>query len=146
MQGAGRFACEKRDGNHVFSTQSKIADPFLLDEIHAKGVHGFGPDAGKAHLGIWFPCFLQAFASCRLKYKPLSQPCSTARNTQMGIDSESDTAASIQIGPTTLGTVRIYLEGDGIDLPLDFEPEEAEEIAEELRAAAAAARKIAKKR
>jgi len=94
----------------------------------------------------WFPCYQQAFASCRLKYKPLSQPCSTARNTQMGIDSESDTAASIQIGPTTLGMVRIYLEGDGIDLPLDFEPEEAEEIAEELRAAAAAARKIAKKK
>jgi len=64
----------------------------------------------------------------------------------MGIDSESDTAASIQIGPTTLGMVRIYLEGEGIDLPLDFEPEEAEEIAEELRAAAAAARKIAKKK
>lgn len=64
----------------------------------------------------------------------------------MGIDSESDTPASIQIGPTTLGMVRIYLEGDGIDLPLDFDPEEAEEIAEELRAAAAAARKIAKKR
>jgi hypothetical protein len=64
----------------------------------------------------------------------------------MGIDSESDTAANLQIGPTTLGMVRIYLEGDGIDLPLDFEPEEAEEIAEELRAAAAAARKIAKKK
>jgi hypothetical protein len=42
--------------------------------------------------------------------------------------------------------VRIYLEGDGIDLPLDFEPEEAEEIADELRAAAAAARKLGKKR
>jgi hypothetical protein len=57
----------------------------------------------------------------------------------MGINSESETAASLQIGPTTLGMVRIYLEGDGIDLPLDFEPEEAEEIAEELRAAAWAA-------
>jgi hypothetical protein len=55
--------------------------------------------------------------------------------TAMGINSESDTAASLQIGPTTLGMVRIYLEGDGIDLPLDFEPEEAEEIADELRAA-----------
>jgi hypothetical protein len=42
--------------------------------------------------------------------------------------------------------VRLYLEGDGIDLPLDFDPEEAEEIAEELRAAAAAARKVKKKR
>jgi hypothetical protein len=40
--------------------------------------------------------------------------------------------------------VRIYVEGEGIDLPLDFDPEEAEEIAEELRAAAAAARKMGK--
>ncbi|QDL91914.1 hypothetical protein FDP22_09075 [Paroceanicella profunda] len=58
----------------------------------------------------------------------------------MGIDRESDTQAGIQIGPTSLGMVRIYIEGDGIDLPLDFEPEEAEEIAEELRAAAERAR------
>jgi hypothetical protein len=58
----------------------------------------------------------------------------------MGIDSESDIAADLQIGPTTLGKVRIYIAGPGIDLPLDFEPEEAEEIAEELRAAAERAR------
>jgi hypothetical protein len=64
----------------------------------------------------------------------------------MGINSESDAAANLQIGPTTLGMVRIYVEGEGIDLPLDFDPEEAEEIAEELRAAAAAARKMTKKR
>ena len=32
--------------------------------------------------------------------------------------------------------VRIYIEGDGIDLPMDFDPEEAIEIAEEIRAAA----------
>ncbi|MGY6411241.1 MAG: DUF6324 family protein [Alkalilacustris sp.] len=61
----------------------------------------------------------------------------------MGIDSESDIAADLQIGPTTLGRVRIYVAGPGIDLPLDFDPEEAEEIAEELRAAAERARKIA---
>jgi hypothetical protein len=37
--------------------------------------------------------------------------------------------------------VRIYVAADGgIDLPLDFDPEEADEIAEELRAAAEAAR------
>lgn len=58
----------------------------------------------------------------------------------MSINRESDTAASLQIGPTTEGMVRIYLVGDGIDLPLDFDPEEAEEIAEELRAAAERAR------
>ena len=36
--------------------------------------------------------------------------------------------------------VRIYVEAEGVDLPLDFEPEEAEEIAEELLAAAERAR------
>lgn len=61
----------------------------------------------------------------------------------MGIDSESDSAADLQIGPTTLGMVRIYVAGAGVDLPLDFDPDEAEEIAEELRAAATAARRIA---
>ncbi len=54
----------------------------------------------------------------------------------MGINKESDVAANLQIGPTTLGMVRIYIEGPGIDLPLDFEPEEAREIAEEIIAAA----------
>lgn len=58
----------------------------------------------------------------------------------MGIDKESEIAANLQIGPTTLGMVRIYIEAEGVDLPLDFDPEEAEEIAEELRAAAEAAR------
>jgi hypothetical protein len=61
----------------------------------------------------------------------------------MGIDKQSDIAANIQIGPTDQGMVRIYIEADGgIDLPLDFEAEEAEEIAEELLAAAEAARAI----
>jgi Family of unknown function (DUF6324) len=59
----------------------------------------------------------------------------------MGIDKQSDLAANIQIGPTDQGMVRIYIEAEGgIELPLDFDPEEAEEIAEELRAAATAAR------
>jgi len=61
----------------------------------------------------------------------------------MGIDKQSEVAANLQIGPTSLGMVRIYVEGEGVDLPLDFDPEEAEEIAEELRAAAAAARAMA---
>ncbi|MBY0135534.1 DUF6324 family protein [Paracoccus yeei] len=60
----------------------------------------------------------------------------------MGINSESDIAANLQIGPTDKGMVRIYVEGEGVDLPLDFDPEEAEEIAEELMAAAEAARSI----
>ena len=58
----------------------------------------------------------------------------------MGIDKESDIAANLQIGPTSLGMVRIFVEAEGVELPLDFDPEEAEEIAEELRAAAEAAR------
>ena len=62
----------------------------------------------------------------------------------MSIDKESDLAANLQIGPTSLGMVRIYVEAEGIDLPLDFDPEEALEIADELRAAAEAARKMAK--
>ena len=61
----------------------------------------------------------------------------------MGINKESDIGASLQIGPTTLGMVRIYIEGDGLQLPLDFDPEEAEEIAEEIQGAARAAREIA---
>lgn len=54
----------------------------------------------------------------------------------MGINKESDIAANLQIGPTNLGMVRIYIEADGVELPLDFEPEEALEIAEEIQAAA----------
>jgi hypothetical protein len=61
----------------------------------------------------------------------------------MGINKESDTAADIQIGPTSLGMVRIYIMGEGIDLPMDFDPDEADEIAEELRVAAARARSMA---
>jgi hypothetical protein len=64
----------------------------------------------------------------------------------MGIDKQSEQAANLQIGPTSLGMVRIYVEGDGVDLPLDFDPEEAEEIAEELMAAAAAARMMSEGR
>lgn len=64
----------------------------------------------------------------------------------MGIDKQSDIAADIQIGPTDQGMVRIYVAADGgIELPLDFDPEEAEEIAEELRAAAAVAREMGAK-
>ncbi len=61
----------------------------------------------------------------------------------MGINSETDITANLQIGPTTLGMVRIYIAGEGIDLPMDFTAEEAEEIAEEIRAAALQARALA---
>jgi len=61
----------------------------------------------------------------------------------MGINSERDIEANMQIGPTDQGMVRLFIEADGIEIPMDFEPEEAEEIADELRAAAQAARIVA---
>ena len=63
----------------------------------------------------------------------------------MSINKETDVAANLQIGPTSVGMVRIYVEGAGFEIPMDFEPEEAEEIAEELRAAAAQARRQTEK-
>jgi hypothetical protein len=63
----------------------------------------------------------------------------------MGINSESSVEANLQIGPTSLGMVRMYLETDEVQLPLDFYPEEAEEIAGELQAAATRARAMARK-
>ena len=63
----------------------------------------------------------------------------------MGIDSESDIEANLQIGPTDKGMVRLYGEGGGVELPMDFTPEEAREIAEEIMAAANRAAKLGKK-
>lgn len=57
----------------------------------------------------------------------------------MGINTERDIEANLQIGPTDQGMVRIFVEADGIEVPMDFEPEEAREIAEEILAAAKAA-------
>jgi hypothetical protein len=62
----------------------------------------------------------------------------------MGINRESDVAASLMIGPTSEGMVRIYVESEGVEIPMDFEPDEALEIAEELRAAAETARNSGK--
>ena len=62
----------------------------------------------------------------------------------MGINDESDLSANLQIGPTSLGMVRLFVEGNGFEVPLDFDPDEAEEIAEEIRAAAGRARAMAK--
>ena len=58
----------------------------------------------------------------------------------MGINTERDMEANLQIGPTDHGMVRIFVESQGVEVPMDFDPEEAEEIAEEIRAAAQAAR------
>ncbi len=57
----------------------------------------------------------------------------------MGINDERDIEASLQIGPTDQGMVRLFIEGTGIEVPMDFSPEEAEEIAAEIIAAAKAA-------
>lgn len=60
----------------------------------------------------------------------------------MSINTERDIEANMQIGPTDTGMVRIFIESQGIEVPMDFEPEEAEEIAEEIRSAAARARAV----
>lgn len=62
----------------------------------------------------------------------------------MGIDKESDISANLQIGPTSLGMVRIYIEANGVELPLDFPPDEAREIADEITAAAMRAEAMGK--
>jgi hypothetical protein len=63
----------------------------------------------------------------------------------MGINDESNIEANLQIGPTDQGMVRLFIEGTGIEIPMDFDPSEAEDIAEEIKAAAMAARMMAKK-
>ena len=60
----------------------------------------------------------------------------------MGINNERDIEANMQIGPTDLGMVRIFVEAGGTEIPMDFEPEEALEIAEEIKAAVIAARAV----
>ena len=64
----------------------------------------------------------------------------------MGINDESDAEAGLQIGPTDAGMVRLFIESGSTEIPMDFDPDEAEEIAEEIRAAAAMARKASKRR
>ncbi|MBB5722774.1 hypothetical protein FHS72_002404 [Loktanella ponticola] len=63
----------------------------------------------------------------------------------MGINDESNIEANLQIGPTDQGMVRLFIEGTGIEIPMDFDPSEADDIAEEIKAAAMAARVISKK-
>ena len=63
----------------------------------------------------------------------------------MNINSETDMSADLQIGPTSLGMVRLFLAASNIEMPMDFTPEEAEEIAEEIKSAARRAREISQK-
>jgi hypothetical protein len=60
----------------------------------------------------------------------------------MGINTERDIEANLQIGPTTEGMVRLFIDAGELEIPMDFSPEEADEIAEEIRAAAARARAL----
>jgi len=58
----------------------------------------------------------------------------------MGINTERDIEANLQIGPTDRGMVRLFVYADGVEVPMDFDPDEAEDIAQEIVAAAKAAR------
>jgi Family of unknown function (DUF6324) len=64
----------------------------------------------------------------------------------MSINTERDLEANLQIGPTDNNMVRIFVEAKGVEIPMDFEPDEADEIAEEIRAAANAVRGASSKR
>ena len=64
----------------------------------------------------------------------------------MGINDERDIEANLQIGPTSSGMVRLFIEGGSIEIPMDFDPDEAEEIADEIRAAAMRARAMTDKK
>lgn len=60
----------------------------------------------------------------------------------MGINSPKDIEANLQIGPTDTGMVRLYVLAGDVEIPMDFDPEEADEIAQEISAAAARARQV----
>lgn len=63
----------------------------------------------------------------------------------MGINSETDIEANLQIGPTDQGMVRLFIAAGNTGIPMDFDPDEAREIAEEITAAAMAAEKVGKR-
>ncbi len=58
----------------------------------------------------------------------------------MTINRQTDEEGEIQIGITDQGLVRIYVRSKNVDLPMDFTPDEAEEIAAEIQAAAESAK------
>ncbi len=64
----------------------------------------------------------------------------------MGINTEREIEANLQIGPTDQGMVRIFVEAAGIEIPMDFDTTEAREIAEEILAASAAADAVRSKK
>ncbi|MEO9819900.1 MAG: DUF6324 family protein [Paracoccaceae bacterium] len=62
----------------------------------------------------------------------------------MGINTPNETEADLQIGPTDQGMVRLFIIAQGVEIPMDFDPDEAEEIAQEILAAAKTAAKMSK--
>lgn len=63
----------------------------------------------------------------------------------MSINTERDLEANLQIGPTDAGMVRLFISAGEVEIPMDFDPDEAREIAEEIAAAAQAAEDMARK-
>ncbi|MCI5042218.1 MAG: DUF6324 family protein [Donghicola eburneus] len=63
----------------------------------------------------------------------------------MGINTERDIEASLQIGPTDKGMIRLYIEAGEMEIPMDFTPDEAEEILEEIQSAIQTAKDLASK-
>ncbi|MEY8880629.1 DUF6324 family protein [Donghicola sp. XS_ASV15] len=63
----------------------------------------------------------------------------------MGINTERDIEASLQIGPTDKGMIRLYIEAGDLEIPMDFTPDEAEEILEEIKSAIQTARDLGSK-
>ena len=61
----------------------------------------------------------------------------------MGINTEKDIEANLQIGPTDQGMVRIFVTAGDAEIPMDFEIDEANDIAEEIMTAARAAAAVA---
>jgi hypothetical protein len=62
----------------------------------------------------------------------------------MSINTEKNIEANLQIGPTDRGMVRIFVSAGDAEIPMDFEIDEANDIAQEIIAAANAAAAIAK--
>ncbi len=62
----------------------------------------------------------------------------------MGINTPNEIEADLQIGPTDQGMVRLFVAAGSTEIPMDFSPEEAEEIAQEILAAAKTAAKMSK--
>ena len=62
----------------------------------------------------------------------------------MSINTEKNIEANLQIGPTDRGMVRIFISAGDAEIPMDFEIDEANDIAQEIIAAANATAAIAK--